>query len=80
METRVAILAILVQDQDSVAKVNEVLHEYSNAIIGRMGIPYRAKQMNIISIVFDASVDLINTVAGKLGRLDGVTAKAVYAQ
>ena len=80
METRVAILAILVQNMDSVAEVNAILHENVDFIIGRMGLPYRAKQVNIISIMMDAPMDTINTLAGKLGRIDGVTAKAVYAQ
>ena len=80
METRVAILAILVQNMDSVAEVNAVLHENVDFIIGRMGLPYRAKQVNIISIMLDAPMDTINALAGKLGRIAGVTAKAVYAQ
>ena len=80
METRVAILAILVQNMDSVAEVNAILHENVDFIIGRMGLPYRAKQVNIISIMMDAPMDTINTLAGKLGRIAGVTAKAVYAQ
>lgn len=79
MEKRVAILAILAECRDSADKINELLHDYGTEIIGRMGLPYREKQLNIISIVMDAPADSINALAGKLGRLPGVTAKAVYA-
>jgi len=78
MDTRVAILAILVTEESSVADVNASLHEYSQFIIGRMGLPYRTRGVNIISIMMDAPVDRINALAGRLGRLNGVTAKAVY--
>lgn len=79
METRVAMIAIIVENPDSVEAVNALLHEYSSGIIGRMGIPYREKGVNIISIAIDAPQDDINTLAGKIGRLDGVTAKTVYS-
>ncbi len=78
MDTRVAILAILVTEESSVADVNASLHENSQFIIGRMGLPYRTRGVNIISIMMDAPVDRINALAGRLGRLNGVTAKAVY--
>lgn len=79
MDTRVAIVAILINDEESVADVNSVLHEYSEFIIGRMGLPYRSRNVNVISIMIDAPVDCINAMAGRLGRFKGVTAKAVYA-
>ncbi len=79
METRVAIIAIIVENENSVESINAVLHEYKDAIIGRMGIPYKAKGISIISIAVDASQDDINTLAGKIGRLDGVSAKTVYS-
>lgn len=79
-EERVALLAILVESSDSAEKLNGILHEYNQWIIGRMGLPYRAKNTHIISIVLDAPVDKINALAGKLGRLPGVTAKAVYTE
>ena len=79
MQTRVAMIAIIVENPDSVEAVNALLHEYSSGIIGRMGIPYREKGVNIISIAIDAPQDDINTLAGKIGRLDGVTAKTVYS-
>ena len=80
METRVAVLSIIVENSDSVAEVNRLLHEYSEYIIGRMGIPYRVKKINIISIAVDAPQDLINSLTGSLGRLDGITAKAAYSK
>ena len=79
METRVAVLAIIVRDGNSVAALNDLLHQYGAHIIGRMGLPYREKHVNIISIVLDAPADRINALAGRLGRIPGVTAKAVYA-
>lgn len=79
MAKRVAVIAIIVENEQSVEQVNAILHEYSGGIIGRMGIPYRQKGMNIISIAIDAGQNDINTIAGKIGKLDGVTAKTVYA-
>ncbi|MBR1749757.1 MAG: iron-only hydrogenase system regulator [Ruminococcus sp.] len=79
MATRVAVIAIIVEDQGSVEAVNRLLHENSSGIIGRMGIPYRDKGVNIISIAIDAPQDVINTLAGKIGRLEGVYAKTVYS-
>ena len=79
METRVAVIAIIIENEASVEKVNAVLHEYKDSIIGRMGIPYRAKGINVISIAVDAPQDEINTLAGKIGKLDGVSAKTVYS-
>ena len=80
METRVAVLSIIVENPDSVAAVNRLLHEYSGYIIGRMGIPYKVKKINIISVAVDAPQDLINSLTGSLGRLDGITAKAAYSK
>ncbi len=80
METRVAVLSIIVENSDSVAEVNRLLHEYSEYIIGRMGIPYKVKKINIISVAVDAPQDLINSLTGSLGRLDGITAKAAYSK
>ncbi|HIQ70311.1 MAG TPA: iron-only hydrogenase system regulator [Candidatus Avoscillospira stercorigallinarum] len=79
-ETRVAQLGILVEDPDSVEALNALLHQYKDYIIGRMGLPYRAKQVNIISIVLDAPQDAISTLAGKVGMLPGVSCKALYAK
>ncbi len=80
METRIAIIGIIVEDIQKTARVNEVLHDYSDYIIGRMGIPYRERSVNIISIVLDAPQDIINTLAGKIGKVDGVSAKTIYSR
>ena len=80
MENRVALLAILVEDQEAAAEINALLHEFGSSIIGRMGLPYRQKNLNIISVVLDAPADRINALAGQLGRIPGVTAKAVYSE
>lgn len=79
METRVAVLAVIVNENSSVTALNELLHQYGEYIIGRMGVPYRKRGVNIISVALDAPSDIISALSGKLGRLDGVTAKTVYA-
>ena len=80
METRVAVIGIIVEQPENAEKVNSVLHEYGNIIIGRMGIPYREKGINIISIAVDAPQDDISALSGKLGRIPGVSVKAAYAK
>ncbi|MBQ9337689.1 MAG: iron-only hydrogenase system regulator [Lentisphaeria bacterium] len=77
MENRVAVIAIIAEKVERSGEVNAVLHDYNEWIIGRMGLPYREKKMYIINIVVDAPMDQINALAGKLGRIEGVTAKAV---
>ena len=80
METRVAIIGIIVQNESSVEKLNNILHEYGRYIVGRMGIPYREKQINIISIAVDAPHDIISALSGKIGRLQGVSSKTAYSE
>ena len=80
METRVAVISIIIENPESVQTMNEILHQYSEYIIGRMGIPYRAKGVNIISIAVDAPQDKISALSGKIGKLPGVTAKAAYSR
>lgn len=80
METRVAIIGVIVEDADSVEKLNQILHNYGEYIIGRMGIPYRQKEINVISIAIDAPQDVISALSGKLGALKGVSCKAVYSK
>lgn len=80
METRVAVISIIIENPESVAKLNEILHKYSEYVIGRMGIPYKQKNINIISLAIDAPQDVINTLAGSLGKLDGVYAKSAYSK
>lgn len=79
METRIALIGIIVENQDSVAELNRLLHEYSSYIIGRMGIPYRERAVSIISVAIDAPQDVINALSGKIGRLPGIGAKTVYS-
>ncbi|MBQ1853143.1 MAG: iron-only hydrogenase system regulator [Lachnospiraceae bacterium] len=85
METRVAVMSILVEESEgrpseSVKQLNGLLHEFGQYIIGRMGIPYRQKQVNIISIAMDAPQNVISALSGKIGRLPGVTVKTTYTK
>lgn len=79
METRVAVIGIIVENPEATARLNEILHEYGSYIIGRMGIPYRHRGIHVISIAVDAPQDAISALTGKLGRLEGVTAKTAYS-
>lgn len=79
MDTRVAVIGIIVENEKSVARLNEVLHEYGQYIIGRMGVPYRARGINVISVAVDAPANEISALAGKIGNLDGVSAKTAYS-
>ena len=79
MDTRVAVIGIIVENEESVEKLNAVLHEYSGYIIGRMGVPYRARRINVISVAVDAPNDVISALAGKVGDLEGVSAKTAYS-
>lgn len=80
MEERVAIIGIIVENIDSAENVNKLLHEYGKYIIGRMGIPYRKKNINIISIAVDAPLDIISALSGKLGKLPGISIKTAYSK
>lgn len=80
METRLASIAIVVEDPDSVERLNGILHEYGEYVIGRMGVPHKERGVNLISIAIDAPQDIISSLSGKLGMLKGVTAKAVYSK
>ena len=77
METRVALIGILVSDTSSVEQLNQLLHEYGDHIIGRMGIPYKKNNLSIMSIALDAPQDLISALSGKLGALKGVSTKTI---
>lgn len=79
MSTRVAVMSIIVENSESVEMLNALLHEYGEYIIGRMGIPYRAKKINIISIALDAPQDVISTLAGKVGGLPDVSVKTAFS-
>lgn len=80
METRVAVIGIIVEEPSAVEQLNAVLHEYGVYIIGRMGIPYREKGIHIISIAIDAPQDTISTLAGKIGKLPGVSVKTALSK
>lgn len=79
MQTRVAVMSAIVENTNSVEKLNELLHQYGEFIIGRMGLPYKAKKINIVSIALDAPQDTISSLAGKLGNLPGVSVKTAYS-
>ena len=79
METRVAVVAIIVREGASVAQLNELLHQYGAYIIGRMGVPYHRRGINVISVAMDAPGDVISALSGKIGRLEDITTKTVYA-
>ncbi|MBR2257164.1 MAG: iron-only hydrogenase system regulator [Blautia sp.] len=80
MNDRVAVISIIVENEEAAGALNELLHQYGQYIIGRMGIPYRKKNMNIICVAIDAPNDEINALTGALGRLDGISAKATYSK
>lgn len=78
LKSRVAVIGIIVENKDSVQPLNNLLSDYSDYIIGRMGVPYHERGINIISVAIDAPQDVTNTLSGKIGRLPGVSAKAAY--
>jgi putative iron-only hydrogenase system regulator len=80
METKLALIGIIVTDWDATPALNAVLHDYAIYIIGRMGIPYKSRNRNIISVAIDAPLDIANTLAGKIGRLPGLTARMMTAK
>ncbi len=79
METRVAVMSIIVEKSDTVEELNSILHTYGEYIIGRMGIPYRQRNISIISIAVDAPQNIISALSGKVGKLDGVSVKTAYS-
>ena len=79
METRVALISIIVENAEMIDQLNALLHTYGEFIIGRMGIPYRRKKINIISIAIDAPQDTISSLSGKIGNLPGISAKTVFS-
>ncbi len=78
--TRVALVGIMIEDAEAAPYINGVLHEYSDYIIGRMGIPYRDKNIHVISIVLDAPQTVISALSGKLGMISGVSSKCLYGK
>lgn len=79
METRVAVMGIIVEKSSEVEELNALLHEYADYIVGRMGIPYRKRNINIVSIAIDAPQDTISALSGKIGKLQGVSVKTAYS-
>ena len=79
METRIALIGIIVENPDSVEQLNHLLHEYGSFIVGRMGIQYEKKNVNIISVAIDAPQDIISALSGRIGRLNGIGVKTVYS-
>ncbi len=79
METRIAVMGIIVEDVNAVEALNAALHDYGKYIIGRMGIPYRERELNIVSIAIDAPQDTIAALAGKIGAISGVNVKTAYS-
>ena len=79
MKTRVALISIIVENFESVDMLNSILHEYGDYIIGRMGIPYKKRKISIISVALEAPSDAINSLTGKIGRLNGVSAKTAFS-
>ncbi|WFR57396.1 iron-only hydrogenase system regulator [Anaerocolumna sp. AGMB13025] len=80
MDTRIALIGIIVENMEVVENVNQILHEYGTYIVGRMGIPYKEKGVSIISIVIDADNNVISSLSGKLGMINGINVKTVYSK
>ncbi len=80
METKIAVMSIIVENLDSSSETNELLHQYSQYIVGRMGIPYRERNIGIISVVIDAPQNIISTLSGKLGKVDGINVKVAISK
>ena len=80
MDSRVSVISIIIKDEEAAVTVNELLHEFRHYIVGRMGIPYRQREVSIISVVLDAPGDVTSSLSGKLGMLKGVSAKTLTAK
>lgn len=80
METRIAVIGIIVESPSAVEQINAILHQYSAYILGRMGIPHRERNLSIISIVIDAPNNVINTLSGTLGMIKNVSTKTIYSK
>ena len=80
MEKRLGIVAVILEDKEYADQVNEILHEYNQLIVGRMGLPYKERSVAVISLIVDATSDEVSALTGKLGRIDGVTVKSALAK
>ncbi len=79
MEKRIAVIGIIVENTESVEKLNSLLHDFADIIVGRMGLPYRERNLSIVSIAVDASQDVISELTGKIGKIDGISVKTAYS-
>ena len=80
MENRIGVIGIVIEDLSQVAKINDILHQYRDIIIGRMGVPYREKGVNVISVAVDGTTDDIGALSGKLGKLEGLSVKSALSK
>ena len=80
MDNKIAVVAVIVSDYAAAEKVNAVLHDFGEYVVGRLGLPYRQRNVNVISVVFDAPAEIINSVSGKLGMINGVSSKVLTAK
>lgn len=80
MSERIAVISIIAEDRNQSSKINSILAEFGDFVIGRMGIPYKQKSVFIISVAVDAPAEVINTITGKIGQLSGVTAKTLMSK
>ncbi len=80
MEKRVGVVGIVVEEFESASKVNEILHQFANIIVGRMGIPYKEKEISVISLIVDGTSDEISAMTGKLGKVSGVNVKSAMTK
>ncbi len=80
MESRIALIGIIIENKNSVEKINTILHDYSDFIVGRMGVPYHKRQISVISVIVDASNEIISALSGKLGMIPHVSTKTVYSK
>ena len=80
METRIALIGLIVEDNNSAERINAILHEYGDYIVGRMGIPYQKRKVAVISVIVNAPSDVINSISGKFGMIPHVSSKTIYAK
>jgi len=80
MEKRIGLIGIVIENEKAVEKLNSILHDYGKYIVGRMGIPYRERNISVISVVIDAPSDVISSLSGKLGMIKGISIKTVYSK
>lgn len=79
-ENRLAVISIMVEDRSSAARINQLLSEYGEYIVGRMGVPYKERNLSVICVIADAPADALNRLTGKIGSLHGVTAKTLFGR